>query len=232
VELGYATQRRQTEGRLARGERIAGYKAAFTSEPAQRAMGIAAPAYAPLFESMRIEAGGLLDLAGYTALRAEVELAFRLGADLGAPFDPGALRLAVASLHVALELPDLRPAGRPTVGALIADGIGARHFALGPPHPPQGIDAAALGCELEVDGSRVASGKGSAALGDPWKALAWLVEEHLRSGGRLAAGDVVLTGALGEIWTPGATPPRELVARCERLGEVRVRVAPSSPGSP
>lgn len=232
VERGYAIQRRETERRLAEGARIAGYKAAFTSEATQRAMGIASPAYGPLFASMQIEPGRALPLAGYTALRAEVEVAFRLGAELRPPFDPAALRAAVASLHVALELPDLRLAGRPTAGAVIADGVGARHFALGPPHSPQGIDAAALDCELRVDGELVTRARSSAALGDPWKALAWLAEEHLRRGGTLAAGDVILTGALGDIWAPGAAPPRELAARCEQLGEVRVRVAASAPASP
>ena len=178
VERGYASQRRATERLLAGGARIAGYKAAFTSASAQRAMGIASPLYAPLFESMRIDSGAALDLAEYTALRAEVEVAFRLGAELAAPFDPTALRAAVASLHVALELPDLRLAGRPTAEALIADGVGARHFALGPAQSPQGIDAAALDCELRVDGVRFTRARSNAALGDPWKALAWLVEEH------------------------------------------------------
>jgi 2-keto-4-pentenoate hydratase len=179
---------------------------------------------------MRLEPGAALDPAGYTGLRAEVEIAFQLGADLEGPFAPARLRAAVASLHVALELPDLRLAGQPAVAELIADGIGARHFALGPPHPVQGIDVAALECELGVDGAVFSRARGSAALGDPWRALAWLVEEHLRRGGRLRAGDVVLTGALGEIWSAGPHLPRELAARCERLGEVLVRVL-SSPAS-
>jgi len=233
VERGYALQREATEHLLAGGARIAGYKAAFTSEAAQRSMGIASPAYGPLFASMQIESGGALEWAEYQALRAEIEVAFRLGAELAAPFDLAALKAAVASLHVALELPDLRFEGTPTIGALIASGVGARHFALGPPHAPAGIDAAALECELRVDAAVFTRARGSAALGDPWRALAWLVEEHLRRGGRFAAGDVILTGSLGAIWAPGETPPRELVGRCDRLGEVRVRVdAPSSAASP
>jgi 2-keto-4-pentenoate hydratase len=225
VERAYAIQRETTERSIAGGERVAGYKAAFTSETAQRAMGIASPAYGPLFASMQIESGGALDLPEYKALRAEVEVAFRLGTAISAPLDREALRAAVASLHVALELPDLRLPGTPSAAALIADGVSARHFALGAPHSPAGIDAAGLDCELLVDGALFTRARGNAALGDPWNALAWLVEEHLRRGGRFAAGDVILTGSLGAIWAPGEKPPSELTGRCDRLGEVRVRVA-------
>jgi 2-keto-4-pentenoate hydratase len=223
VERAYAIQAELTRRLTARGERVIGYKAAFTTPGAQRAMGVDAPAYAPLFASMLVESGAV-PFSRYTAPRAEVEVAFRLGRDLRAPFDPQALRAAAASIHVALELPDVRIEGKVGAAALIADGAGARAFALGPPREPAGLDVAALSCSLEVDGARFTQGTASEALGDPWKSLEWLAREHLRRGGRLAAGDVILTGALGEIWVQGETRPRELVARCDELGEVRVRV--------
>jgi 2-keto-4-pentenoate hydratase len=224
VDRGYALQREAAQRRLAAGDRIAGYKAAFTSAAAQRAFNVASPAYAPLLESMRIEPGGTLDASEYSGLRAEVEIAFRLGAPLDAPFDPAALRRAVESLHVALELPDVGGAPPASAGALISEGLGARHFAVGAPHRPQGMNAAGLACALEVDGAVFSRGRGSAALGDPWRALEWLAAEHLKRGGRLRAGDVILTGSLGEVWAAGATPPQALVGRCDGLGEVRVRV--------
>lgn len=226
VERGYAIQREITRRLLASGARVSGYKAGFTSAGAQKAFGIANPVYAPLFEDMRVEPGGSIRAGEYAALRAEVEVAFRLSAGLEPGFDAAALRRAVGSVHVALDLADLRLEGRPSAGALIADGVGARHYALGPPHAASDLHPAPITCELEVDAAVFTRAPSSDALGDPWQALAWLAAEHLRRGGRFEAGQVILTGALGRIYAPTGAPPRALAGRCERLGEVRVSVAP------
>jgi 2-keto-4-pentenoate hydratase len=74
---------------------------------------------------------------------------------------------------------------------------------------------------LRIDGDIVAKGKGSAALGDPLEALAWLARKLIARGRHLRAGDIILTGALAPM-TP--LPPRALVeVEVDRLGRVAFR---------
>jgi 2-oxo-3-hexenedioate decarboxylase len=51
-------------------------------------------------------------------------------------------------------------------------------------------------CVLRVDGQVVATAVGAAVLGHPAESVAWLVNELHRRGRRLAAGSLVLSGAL------------------------------------
>jgi 2-keto-4-pentenoate hydratase len=61
--------------------------------------------------------------------------------------------------------------------------------------------------EMTVDGEVVSTGTGAACLGDPLAALAWLASTARGFGDPLRAGEVVLSGALGPMWTvrPGDT---------------------------
>jgi 2-keto-4-pentenoate hydratase len=57
-------------------------------------------------------------------------------------------------------------------------------------------DLADLEVRLRIDGVEEASGRGSAALGHPAVAAAWLADRLGRLGLTLTAGSVVLTGSL------------------------------------
>ena len=47
------------------------------------------------------------------------------------------------------------------------------------------------------DGADISQGLGSASLGDPLNALAWLADTAVSFGAPLRAGEIVLSGALG-----------------------------------
>jgi 2-keto-4-pentenoate hydratase len=64
------------------------------------------------------------------------------------------------------------------------------------------------GITIRIDGDVVGEGKGSAALGDPLEALAWLARTVVARGRPLRAGYVVLTGSLAAMVPP---PPGALV---------------------
>ncbi|MDT7743254.1 MAG: 2-keto-4-pentenoate hydratase [Actinomycetota bacterium] len=73
---------------------------------------------------------------------------------------------------------------------------------------------------LACDGEVVSTGEGSACLGDPLAALAWLARTARAMGDPLRAGDVVLSGALGPM-VP-APPCASFRAELSGLGEVAV----------
>ena len=221
LEDAYRSQERASAERIAQGELI-GYKVAFTTAASQARWGIDEPAHAPLFRSMRV--GGTGRAAAYATLLAELEIAFVLDAPLAGPgVDAPQARAAVRSVHAAIELANNRLGANPPVLELIATGIGAHNFALGPAVDPAGVDLVRAECALEVDGAVHTRGAPSDALGDPYAALAWLANALAERGQALAAGQTVLTGALGQAFVTDR-PAHRYRASCTDLGAAEVQL--------
>ena len=58
---------------------------------------------------------------------------------------------------------------------------------------------------MSKDGQKVYEGAATDSLGDQWKALRWLINSRLRHGWKIEPGQVLITGALGQVLdgTPG-----------------------------
>jgi 2-keto-4-pentenoate hydratase len=132
---------------------------------------------------------------------AELEFAFRMGADLApraAPYSQDEVLAAVDSLHPAIEIPDSRFADFVHAGLaqLVADNACAHLFVLGPQTDAawRSIDLAAHRGQVFRNGVLAEEGVGSNVLGDPRIALTWLANELSRHGMILKAGQVVTTG--------------------------------------
>ncbi len=88
-----------------------GWKIAATSEAGQRHINVDGPLAGRLLAERVIEEGATVSLATNLMRVAEVEFAFRFGADLPPRAEPYAVdevMAAVAALHPAIELPDSR----------------------------------------------------------------------------------------------------------------------------
>lgn len=111
--------------------------------------------------------------------------------------------------------------------SLIADSGANSGVALGQPTLTADLpDLSEVTVELDIDGTVVKTGVGSAILGDPWEALVWLAN-HLsdRSIG-LRAGELVMSGTCTGI---DPLPPGSLATgRYSGLGEVTLRRTSSS----
>ncbi|MGE8143396.1 2-keto-4-pentenoate hydratase [Novosphingobium sp. NPDC080210] len=196
----YAVQAINTRYWQAQGRRIVGRKAGLTAEAVQKQLGVDQPDFGVLFDDMRIADGGNLDPARCIQAKAEAEIAFVLGADLPAT-DTTAEQVAaaVASVHAAIEIVDSRIADwKITFADTVADNGSSAFFVLSDQGLPlAGLDLEGAAMTMTVNGNVASTGIGSAALGNPLNAAAWLARTLAAGGDPLKAGDILLAGALG-----------------------------------
>ncbi|MEV4940488.1 2-keto-4-pentenoate hydratase [Streptomyces zaomyceticus] len=207
----YAVQEALVARRLARGERLTGFKLGFTSVAKMRQMGVSDLIHGRLTDRMEIPDGGCFDVSRLIHPRVEPEVAFLLGATLR---PGGDLMAAVAAVAPALEVIDSRYDGfRFSLPEVIADNTSAAAYALGSWSAPG--DLGNLGVLLELDGRPAETGSTAAILGHPLRALA----AAARLAGELEAGTVILAGAAtAAVPLPPGTHVRATVAG---LGTVR-----------
>ncbi|MEF9886961.1 2-keto-4-pentenoate hydratase [Streptomyces sp. P9-A4] len=211
VGEAYAVQEALVARRLARGERLTGFKLGFTSVAKMRQMGVSDLIHGRLTDRMEIPDGGRFDASGLIHPRVEPEVAFLLGDTLRPGADPMA---AVAAVAPALEVIDSRYDGfRFSLPEVIADNTSAAGYALGPWSAPG--DLGNRGVLLELDGRLAEAGSTAAILGHPLRALA----AAARLAGALEPGTVILAGAAtAAVPLPAGTHVRATVAG---LGSVR-----------
>jgi 2-oxopent-4-enoate/cis-2-oxohex-4-enoate hydratase len=91
----------------------------------------------------------------------------------------------------------------------------------GPLTPVSGLDLSLEGVVYEENGQRVATATAAEVMGNPLNSLAWLANALGKLGGRLRAGDVVLTGSIFKVFRPKAGAA--VRAAFTRLGSVGCR---------
>lgn len=218
----YAVQELQTQAALAAGRRLVGRKIGLTSRSVQQQLGVDQPDYGMLFADMEVADGEVIDPRRLLQPRVEAEIAFVMERDL----DDEQVSLARVTAAVAFALPAIEVVDsrirdwKISLTDTIADNASSGAYVLG--GSPRRIDALDLrlcGMVMTHAGEPVSVGCGAACLGNPLNALLWLARRMARAGRPLAAGDVVLSGALGPMVSAQAGAVYE--ARIEGLGSVR-----------
>lgn len=196
----YAVQELNTRFWEAQGRQVVGRKAGLTAKAVQVQLGVDQPDFGVLFDDMRVADGGHLNPATCLQAKAEAEIAFVLGADLpSASTTADEVAAAVASVHAAIEIVDSRIADwKITFADTVADNGSSAFFALSNNGLPlAGLDLERAPMAMTINGETVSTGIGSAALGNPLNAAAWLARTLAERGEPLKAGDILLAGALG-----------------------------------
>jgi 2-keto-4-pentenoate hydratase len=202
-ELAYAVQRRWTELREARGERVIGRKIGLTSSAMQQQMGVSEPDYGDLWASRFYPARAgrsVMPAEVFLQPRAEGELAFLLGAPLtGTSVTALDVLAATEAVAVAVEVVDSRITDwRIRLVDTIADNSSYGALTLGPwDRALVYADLRTIGMRLRHNGQQVVAATGSEALGHPARSVAWLANKLGSLGVPLRAGDIVLSGSLG-----------------------------------
>jgi 2-keto-4-pentenoate hydratase len=199
IMAAYRVQSELIARRVQRGAVRAGRKIGLTSAVVQRQLGVGQPDFGVLFDDMAVPDGGVVPAKLLLQPRVEGEVAFRLAADLDGRLDPATVRAAVASAHAAVEIVDSRIAGWDIrLADTVADNASSGLFVVSELAVPlEVVEPAEVKMTLELNGQVASSGDGSACLGDPLIALAWLARTAAEFGDPLRAGEIVLSGALG-----------------------------------
>ncbi len=179
----------------------AGWKIAATSTAGQTHINVDGPLAGRLLAEKIHADASTVSIASNRMRVAEPEFAFRFGtgiASRGKTYTVDEVMAQVASLHLAIELPDSRFTDFTAVGgpALIADNACARDLVLGDAVTAnwRSLDLATHVVDCTVGARYERQGIGSNVLGDPRAAMAWCVNEISALGIDIQAGEVITTG--------------------------------------
>lgn len=200
LDDAYAVQERLIAEATAGGATAVGRKIGLTSLVVQQQFGVAQPDFGVLLDTMVYGSAEPVALGGFLQPRIEGEVAFVLSRDLDSPTTTVAeVMRATDFVLPAIEVVDSRIAGWDIrITDTIADNASSGAVILGTtPYSLTGLDLTDVGMVLEHRGEPASVGAGSACLGSPVNAVAWLAREVARRGNPLRAGEIVLSGALG-----------------------------------
>jgi 2-keto-4-pentenoate hydratase len=185
---------------LDRGERLGGWKIAFTSRGLRGAMG---EEYRPFGYVLagRIQTGGTLAHREVPGCALEPELCVTIGERLGGvDVTPERARSAVRSVSAAFEINSKRLPRGSSEAVRIGNAMNNWGIVLGPEHAPDEVALDAVPVKVFKDGVPIAAGdSGPATLDDPYLSLARVCRVLAAHDLCLEPGQRVITGSL----TPG-----------------------------
>lgn len=222
VTEAYAAQELATAAGLADGRRLVGRKIGLTSVVVQKQLGVDTPDYGMLFADMDVPDSETIAPGRVLQPKVEAEIAFVMNqaldddrltvADILSSIDYALVAIEIVSSRIKnwdIRLTDT-----------VADNGSSGLFVLGQqPRKLGEVDLRMCGMKMERAGELVSCGAGLACLGSPINAVLWLARTMVHAGRPLAAGDIVLSGALGPMVAAG--PGDVFEASVEGLGSVR-----------
>jgi len=217
-QMAYQVQKAYVQKQLSH-NRVAGFKGGLTSPGAQKKFGLNSPVAGVLFTSGKITGYPVVDRKAFRGLLIETEIAFLVGQPIDHPLkDVGELKERISAVLPAIELPEAGFANLQEVKGVdvIAANVGAVKFIAGLSKKPS-EDINNVRVTLYHNGRVVNQGKGSEVMGDQWQAALWLVNKMIGEGYKLEPGQILMTGALGQM-LPGQ--PGKYLADYGSFGKV------------
>ena len=195
----YQVQQAIVANYLKQGYKIIGKKAGATSAAAQASLSVDEPLCGYLFDAYVAPYGEAISTENFVKPLLECEIAFHIGQTLTGPnVTAEEVLAATKSVVAAFEIVDFRTTewqvGMPEAVSynVFAQGV---VFGLEPVAVDQ-VDLPNVALTLNKNGEEVATATGTAVLGDPAVAVAWLTNKLAEFGLSLEAGEVVISGAL------------------------------------
>jgi 2-oxo-3-hexenedioate decarboxylase len=195
----YAVQQQIVSARLAKGDKIAGYKGGLMSAASLAARHVTEPLTGVLFVSGDGRDGAQISLCGYRRAGFELKLGYVFARQVRTRIESlDQLRTLVAAVQPVVELPDIAYRDDKTYNAvdMVAANITAAYFVRGIARPAGAIDLDALNVTLKRDGVEIARGHGRESLGAQWESLRTVANLVIANGGRIEPGQIVVTGRI------------------------------------
>lgn len=225
LDDAYAIQAAGIERRVARGERITGYKMGLTSKAKRDQMNLNSPVYGVLTDRMQVADNGPFSLSFGIHPKIEPEIAFLIGAPLSGHVTREQVRDACMGVAAALEILDSRYVGFKyfSLPDVIADNCSSSHYILSSQMFAADMDVGDLAMAMAINGTVVQSASSAAISGHPLDSVVQLCAMLAEHGKSLMPGQIVLAGAatLAEALSPGLDVSLDV----ESLGRVSVRMA-------
>jgi 2-keto-4-pentenoate hydratase len=204
---------------------MAGWKIGLTSAAMQAQLGVDSPDSGVLLDDMILRDGAQVSRAALIAPKIESEIAVIFDQAIAGPgLRAEDIGERVSAIVPVLEIIDSRIADwKITLVDTVADNASSALAVAG--KPVTGITGAALAeetVELAVDGNLVETGTGSALLGDPLRALAWLANRLGGLGEAIPPGALILAGSVHR--AVSLEPRHAYTATYSRAGSVTVHV--------
>jgi len=218
LDDAYEVQRMLIQRRVDRGHRRIGMKMGFTSRAKMIQMGISDMIWGRLTHDMRVDDGGVLEVASRVHPRVEPELAFMLRKPLSGVVSMVEALDAVEAIAPALEIIDSRyQAFKFSLEDVVADNASSSGVVLGPWHR-RDIDFSNLGLVLSVNGQARQIGTTAAILGHPLRSLVAAARLVAESGEILPEGSIVMAG--GASAAEALAPNSWIELEMQQLGRV------------
>jgi 2-keto-4-pentenoate hydratase len=223
AEEAYEIQLANVQRLQKAGYRITGKKIGLTSRGIQQQFGVHEPDYGHLFNFMDCPNGEIC-ADRLVQPKIEAEIAFILKEDLsGGKLTADDVRRATDYVSAAFEIVDSRIRDwKIKLPDTVADNASSGRYVLGSSRIRlRDIDLASVSVKLWKNGSPAGEGIGSAVLGDPAAAVAWLANRLWDYRVQLKTGEVILSGAFF-----GAIPAAKgdvFLAEYSSFGKVEAR---------
>jgi 2-keto-4-pentenoate hydratase len=222
IARGMPLQLAKRRTRIAAGERPLGWKVGLGAPASMERLKLQAAVVGFLMQRALLLSGSTVSLQGWMKPVAEPEIAVRMMRDLPGGATADAAAVAVKEIFPAIELADLDPPPTPdNIDAVLEGDIYQRHVVLCGNTRPSG-SVAGLTSRVTRRGAEFARSTDPEALTGKLADIVALVANTLAAyGGKLAGGDVIITGSI--------TPPisleadeTELAHALDPIGEVSV----------
>ncbi len=218
----YEIQKQYVNRRL-EGDSIAGYKAGLTTPGAQKKFGVNESVAGVLYLSGKKSGSPLILSEAFAMPMIETEVAFYVKRTIDRRIATvNELKERIGAVLPSIELPDLNFADLKALKGvdLIAGNVSATQFIVGD-KKNRSMDLDSVSVVLTRNGETVNEGNGSDAMGSQWKAALWLVNTMVEKGWVIKPGNVLMTGALGNM-IPGK--PGQYKADFGNLGTIEFEI--------
>ena len=222
LDDAYRVQLALIDRRVAAGERHIGWKVGLTAKVIQEQFGFHEPLFGCILETR--PSGHVFGATELIHPGFETELCIRLERALEGQATLEQVRAAVDVIHPSCEIIETRGDLVKQISLAVADNAQQRSVVIGAPMrlaPTMALDLVAT--RVQLNGQEVATGLGSAVLGNPLNSIVWLSGKLGEYGRWLRPGDIIMTGSFVRQFP--LNPGDVAVAEFSGVGSVEVRIA-------